>query len=332
MDNKTNPLKLSIVIPVYNAELYVEKCLRSCAEQDIPSSDYEIIVVNDGAKDNSLVIIEQVAKEYSNITVVSQKNAGPGSSRNKGLFLATGEYVWFIDSDDWIEANCLKKIINVLYENCLDCLIIGISEIYNGIQLRRQGYSILDKNIFAGIELLKMNYWSVPIFFTIFRRDFIDKNSLKFMEGIFLGEDSEFASKAYYFAKQIAMIDDLIYYVYPNPCSITRSFSQKKAFDCIKVAKSLSIFSKIVKKDLRYLYYNIISVIINNSMYNSYQINNDAIKSLSLELKENKTLFKYLRRSTIIKYRLEGMIFHIFPNNCVQIYKFLQLFNKNHYK
>lgn len=92
--NKT--LKLSIIIPVYNVAPYVEKCLRSCAEQDIPSEDYEIIVINDGTPDNSLEIVERVAKDYPNIIIHSQDNAELSAARNKGLSLAKAKYVWFV--------------------------------------------------------------------------------------------------------------------------------------------------------------------------------------------------------------------------------------------
>ena len=326
-----NPPKLSIIIPVFNVEQYVEKCLRSCAEQDIPSSDYEIVVVNDGTRDNSLFIVEQVAKEYSNITVVSQENAGLSAARNKGMSLASGEYIWFIDSDDWIKSNCLKKITDLFDGNHFDGLIICSANMINGTPIRRQDYFKLKRAIYSGIELLKSNYWEACVPFTIYRRYFLIENNLKFMEGIF-HEDSEFTPRSYYYAKHIALINDVIYFVNVNPCSITRSVDNKKAFDCIKVAKSLSIFSQIVPTKLMVIFNFIISMNINNSFLNSYQMDKAAIQKLNTEWKENKFLFKHLRMSTIVKYRLEGILFNYFPQHCVQIYKFMQVFNKNHYK
>jgi len=329
--NKLSSPKLSIIIPVYNVEPYVEKCLRSCAEQNIPYSDYEIIVVNDGTKDNSLNIVERVAKEYSNITVVSQKNAGLSAARNKGLSLAVGEYIWFIDSDDWIEDNCFKKLTDLLYENCLDGLIICAANVLNGTPSKRQDYSELKRTFYSGIELLKMNYLELCVPFTIYRRDFLKENNLKFKEGIF-HEDSEFTPRSYYFAKRIAVKNDVIYFVNINPFSITRSINYKKAFDYIKVARSLSTFSQFIPTDLIYIYNNIISRDINNSLYNSYQMDNITIRTLNIELKKNKSLFKHLRKSTIAKYRIEGILFDILPRHCVQVYKFIQFINFNQYK
>lgn len=324
-------MKLSIIIPVYNVELYVEKCLRSCAEQDIPSSDYEIIVINDGTKDNSLTIIEQLATEYSNITVVSQENAGLSAARNKGLSIARGEYVWFVDSDDWIKANCLKTTIDLLYEYRLDGLMICAAKVLEGTHMRIQDYSKLERTFCSGIELLKTKYWSPCAPFTIYRKNYLKENNLKFMEGIF-HEDSEFTPRSYYFANRIAAKNDVIYFVYINPCSITRSVNHKKAFDYIKVARSLSIFSQIVPADLMYIYNNQISMNINNSLYNSYKMDKATIRKLNLELKENKSLFNHLRESTIIKYQIEGVLFYLFPKNCVQIYRIMQFVNTDHYK
>lgn len=95
---------LSIIVPIYNAEKYIEECLNSCLAQDIDSSDYEIVCVNDGSEDNSLDILKKYEKSH-NIVVVDQKNAGVSSARNKGLLSAKGDFVWFVDSDDFIRQN-----------------------------------------------------------------------------------------------------------------------------------------------------------------------------------------------------------------------------------
>lgn len=323
-----NYLLLSIIIPVYNVEKYVEKCLRSCAEQDIELSNYEIIVINDGTKDNSLAKVKKVAAEYSNIIVVSQENAGLSSARNKGLSLARGEYVWFIDSDDWIRPKCLGSVLVTLLEKNNDGLRILAENVENGVKKRRNDCSLLTKNNYSGIELLKTSLWEPCVPFTIYRRKFLKENNLKFVEGIF-HEDSEFSPRAYYLAKKIAILKEIIYFVNIHPDSITRSINHKKAFDCIEVARNLSAFSKIVSSDLMYIFNNQISVNINNSLHYSYQMDNLVIQSLKTELAENKFLFKHLCKSSILKYRLEGILFSLFPRHCIQIYRFIQNFNKN---
>lgn len=151
-------MKLSIIIPVYNVELYVEKCLCSCAEQNLSPDEYEIIVINDGTKDNSLEIVEKVAKDYTNIFIYSQENKGLSATRNKGLSLAKGEYEWFVDSDDWIEKNCLKDIVSNI--EGFDVLAMG----YIQANVNMKENKVVNYKSFAdcaGIDLLKSFFFTM---------------------------------------------------------------------------------------------------------------------------------------------------------------------------
>lgn len=95
-------MKLSIIIPVYNVERYLRQCLESCLSQDVPKSQYEVIIVNDGSPDNSQAIIDEYSSKYDNVRVLKKKNGGLSSARNAGLNIASGDYIWFVDSDDWV--------------------------------------------------------------------------------------------------------------------------------------------------------------------------------------------------------------------------------------
>ena len=98
-------MKLSIVVPVYNVEKYIVRCISSLISQDY--DDYEIIIVNDGTPDNSIeVLTSKISDER--ITIIHQENGGLSSARNVGMHHANGEYIWFVDSDDWVEKNCLS--------------------------------------------------------------------------------------------------------------------------------------------------------------------------------------------------------------------------------
>ena len=123
---------LSIIIPVYNVEPFVEKCIRSCEAQDASKDDYEIVVVNDGSKDNSVDVVNRVANEFENIRVLSQPNAGLSAARNTGMREAKGEYYMFVDSDDWIAENCLTKLIGKLRKERPDDLAICAANVING--------------------------------------------------------------------------------------------------------------------------------------------------------------------------------------------------------
>ena len=122
-------IKFSIIIPVYNVEKFLERCLKSICELKL--EDKEIILINDGSTDNSLEILEKYIKIYpKNIKIISQKNQGVSKARNVGIENSIGEYILFIDSDDFIEPKQTEKILNVAYEQEVDILIGSFFEYF----------------------------------------------------------------------------------------------------------------------------------------------------------------------------------------------------------
>ena len=115
-------IQLSIVIPIYNVENYLDTCLSSVMTQDIPLTDYEVILINDGSSDGSLVIAERFAAQYSNVRLISQENRGLSGARNRGIEEAQGEYIWFIDSDDYIEIDCISVLLEYMISGGLDAM------------------------------------------------------------------------------------------------------------------------------------------------------------------------------------------------------------------
>ena len=315
-------LKLSIIIPVYNVEKYVEKCIVSCAEQDSYSSVYEIIVVNDGTKDRSLEIAETVAKRYDNVHITSQSNAGLSAARNKGLSLAKGEYVWFIDSDDWIDANCLNSIIGQLKD--IDILLMGHRVIEDDKIIVR---SVTDAKVQNGRQLLAysitypVSFLAAP--FYIYKRSFLEKNKLHFMPGIF-HEDYEFTPRMLYYADKLKVCQNIVYNYLNREGSITQSVNPKRSFDMIKIAGILMEFSDTrVDQNDKQSFNNLISLALNNSLNNSLNISADDKKILSDMFLESKFLFSAMKNSSITKYRVEGVLFSLFPCHCLWIYTLL---------
>lgn len=122
-------IKLSIIVPVYNVAELIKKCVDSLLCQDIPSEEYEILLINDGSTDNSLQIIENLARKHSNIKVYSKPNGGQSSARNWGLRHALGKYIWFVDSDDFIETNVLGKVLGKVEKDSLDVLCFSFEAV-----------------------------------------------------------------------------------------------------------------------------------------------------------------------------------------------------------
>ena len=317
-------MKISLILPVYNVEQYVAQCLVSCINQDIPKTDYEIIVVNDGTKDNSLAIVEEIAKTNNNIIVVSQKNAGLSAARNKGLSFAKGDYIWFIDTDDKIKENCLGSVLKKLYSEELDALGISAVRVIDGKPIEKI-YSYRKPDTNTGKEFLRQKLWLCGAQFTIYKRQFLLDNNLSFMKGVY-HEDNEFTPRAYFFAEKVGVLCDILYFFTHNPNSITSLVNPKKSYDCVDVAKSLSTFNtKYVDDDLTVSFHNQIALLINNALYNILRSDDkDVQAAFNAYLYQNRNLFTSLVQSSILKYKLEGVLFKLFPRKSLLVYKLLQ--------
>ena len=200
-----NKYKVSIIIPVYGVEKYISKCLESLVNQTL--NDIEIIVVNDGTKDNSQKIIDKYVKKYPDkIKSYIKENGGQGSARNYGLKKATGEYIGYVDSDDFVEKDMYKKLYNKAKENNYDIVVCGnynVSEDYQNknIDAFINNYNTDLENIFFG----KMAVWN-----KIYKRDILIKNKLEFKEKVWY-EDLAFTLKAIMNSNTFAFIDEPLY-------------------------------------------------------------------------------------------------------------------------
>jgi glycosyltransferase involved in cell wall biosynthesis len=210
----TDIIKISIIVPVHNTSNYLRKCIESLINQTL--KEIEIIFVNDGSTDNSLVILDEYAARDKRISVISQENYGPGSARNAGIKLAKGEYLRFVDSDDFVDLTMYEKLYkNAIFYNS-DVVIVGIylydtntgaiwtfrnSEIYKAFS---------NEGIFTAAEHpVLMQY--VGIWDKLYKRELVEKYSLVVPENC-LYEDVLFPIQAYVLADRISLIDEPLYY------------------------------------------------------------------------------------------------------------------------
>lgn len=217
---------VSIVIPVYNVEKYIEKCLLSCANQNISKRDYELIVVNDGSPDNSLEICERLLPAIENMTIISQENKGLSGARNTGLKHAKGDYVWFVDSDDWLENNCLGDITSIIKEQNSDIFWLG----HDVVTDEKVIDSFVPKAIDSPIsgEDFFVNHLD-DLFYIwkfIYKREFLLNNNLTFYEGI-LYEDLEFTPRALNVAKSCFTLPAIYYHYLMRDGSIINNFKTR---------------------------------------------------------------------------------------------------------
>ena len=216
-------MKLSIIIPVYNVEKYISRCLDSVLQQDIPYSEYEVIVVNDGSPDSSAAIVAEYENKYPNIIYINKENGGPSCARNAGLKVAKGEYIWFVDADDWIEKDCFKNLLEYAYNNNLDFCEFGYTEVFAD-----NSYYFPTKNKGLGHIVSNTDYlqhYIIPLtpWCYIFKREIIIDKGIYFTDGIY-HEDLEFNIRMLAHCNRISYyhssLNSLYYYICEREDSI----------------------------------------------------------------------------------------------------------------
>lgn len=202
---------ISIIVPVYNAENSIESCINSILNQSY--TDIELILVDDGSRDNSLKICNEKAKNDTRITVIHQENGGVSSARNNGLMVARGEYIQFVDSDDTIEHDMTETLLSMMEKSKADLVVCGYNNIRNGIANTvkpKQGiYSIKDYYGF-------MAYWQFsPIIGStwnkLFKKRLIDKENIQFEIGESYAEDYMFNLEYLFYTNKIIVSDKCLY-------------------------------------------------------------------------------------------------------------------------
>jgi glycosyltransferase involved in cell wall biosynthesis len=310
-------IKLSLIIPVFNGEDHIKKCINSCLRQDIRINEYEIIIINDGSTDKTFQILLEFEK-FSNIYIINQPNKGLGLARNEGLKDAVGHYIWFIDADDWIAENCLTRLISELDES--DIFRILSIEVNNSLLDKKEKFE-KGKKVISGIEYMKSDF-KVCVPYYIFQRDFLLMHALEFKPLIF--EDFEFTPRALFFAKKIKKLNFSVYYRLIREGSIMRSISVFKPYHLLEIIFSLKYFTlNYVNTKDQYIFFRLISMAINNYLNIALLFDPNQQIILNNRIYDNKEYFIFLVKSKKIKYLVEGILFIFFPKRTLLIYRVL---------
>ena len=202
---------LSIIVPVYNVEKYLQRCVESLV--DIENiSRYEIILVDDGSTDSSCSLCDEFAKNYSNIKVIHKENGGLSDARNAGIRIAVGEYLMFVDSDDYIRQNSIKKIIDILDVSTQDVICCNVFWAING-EKKEYNFSIIDGECDGQSFLYKQclnNTFQIAVWHNFYKRKFIIENELFFKKGIY-HEDEEWTPRTFLAAKKVVLLNERFY-------------------------------------------------------------------------------------------------------------------------
>ena len=235
---------LSVIIPVYNVEEYLEQCLDSVINQNL--RDIEIICVNDGSTDNSLNILEKFASKDKRVRIISKKNGGQASARNLGIRVANGEYIAFVDSDDFIKEDMFSKLYDAAENNDLDLAMCKVSlydnisgKIDNNAWYYKLGvFENFNKKIFNHIDTYEFTCnISVTPYNKIYKSSLLKENDIQFPEGLIF-EDEKFFYDVYLRAKKISVVDDFLYYYRVNRKGSTVDISKDNDYsDMVSIYK-----------------------------------------------------------------------------------------------
>lgn len=298
---------VTIIIPVYNVEKYLEECLNSIINQTY--NNMEIILIDDGSTDNSVNILKDYARKEDRIKLIVKENTGQGNCRNLALEISNGKYIFFMDSDDYLDQVCIENLIKEIEEKNVDFVI------YNGIafveknrekKFYKEKYFNFPKriteNVISGKEVAKFaSEWVSPCM-KIYKKEFLIKNNIKFDEGIF-GEDVIFWFKCCVNATKVTLFDYIGYYRRYRENSVMTSKSSKVIKDRIKGLHLLELLIKDIKEvkeveEYKYILNGIAKY--SNSVFN---------KIFDYKNYENKILLDYFKENR------GDQIIYLFDNN-----------------
>lgn len=293
-----NKMKFSVIVPVYNVQEFLPMCLDSLVNQK--NESYEIILVNDGSTDNSRKICEEYQNKYENIRIINKTNGGLSDARNTGLDVASGEYIVFVDSDDYIDLNSLDEFsINLNKYHNPDVLVTKIMKKFNNDVKYMDNLSITFNHMNDKSSIIEWMFtksdslW--PAVRYVVKRDFIINNNLQFLEGYF-HEDIDWTLKLFIHAETFGFCEHY-WYVHriSRVGSITNTVNPKRLLDVIEIISSGIKYiekTELEKEVKKIMCTRIVKNVYTNMHDYKFYIVNDKIK-IALKLKENSSIFKY---------------------------------------
>lgn len=279
---------ISIIIPVYNVALYLKQCIESIINQE---GNIEVILVDDGSPDESPSICDEYAQKDNRIHVIHKQNGGVSSARNAGLDAAQGEWIWFVDGDDYIAENILKAVYQEIQKHPhADLIQMGMNYLYDDNRLVSQRIELvdnLDKNKFL---LQHITYHNHRL---LFKREIIEKHGLRFTQGLKVAEDQEFQLKYMILCETPIQIPISAYIYRQREGSATHdsSTSIRIVNDTFTVLKNLNRFISDKQISAEEWLHNRLQVMTRSLLYAASQIHN--LNKKEIKAKLNRLAIQY---------------------------------------
>lgn len=316
-----NKINVSVIVPAYNVEKYIEKTLRSIMEQSL--KEIEIIVINDGSKDETLSIIKKLMIEDERIILINKINSGVSQARNDGIKIAKGEYISFIDGDDWIEKDFYRDCYKYGVDNKLD--MVATDAYVDYFRKKRSKYlkEFESEKIISKKEYLEQFYKNnclKVVWNKIIKKDILIKNNLFFLEDVLSGEDMNLSIKLGYIVSKIGKINKAYYHYIQYPHSITKQKTSNKIYPFLKSFDDIKEFikkidNKLLEQDIEKLYKYEVNSIQNFVVKDSDWKNEEYIKAVEifLGLVKNKKLNEAVENFKF-SYKILWKICEKYPN------------------
>ena len=319
--------KLSIIVTVYNIQHLVSRCLDSIFDQNIDKNLFEVIAVNDGSTDESLNILNNYLT-HKNFRIINQRNSGVGAAKNRGLLSAIGDYVWFVDGDDFISNNSLNYVLREININ-YDVIFIGYNVISNSTISNKH---LFDPNkLTCGIDFL-IQYGSIPSWSVVISKTLLDDNHLTYQTAKRNAhEDCELNFKAVSIAKKINSIQQYIYnYINDRNDSLINSKKLNSPLSYAEIVRGLHYYmiNLQLNKYNKIKFYKAINIILIMSIKDSYFSSSKHFKEYISFLRINRNVvFKSLKYLNF-KYKLFYLIFLINIKFGIRIFRIFSILKK----
>jgi len=302
-------IKLSFILPCYNVDKYIAECLDSLYAQDIPESEFEVICVNDCSPDGTRDIIVAYQKKYLNLKLIDHEvNRKQGGARNTGLRAAQGEYIWFVDPDDYIKTTEVARMLKVCEDNTLDIFQFNYEKVSNKGEFLFLKNNVPDSTVISGSEYTKtvlgvsfLNNYDLSVCSRLYKTDYLRNNSIFFIENTIF-EDLEFSLRSILLAKRIKSSSDSYYCYRDNPASTMNVLAGKyRGNDIFQV--SIIIGKGILKlaQEIKSIDCEISNQLINSAVWRVNQFTKPLLKARYVEkikffalIKENKLILNEL--------------------------------------
>lgn len=290
-------IRISFILPFYGVERYIGKCLESIYTQDVPEDQYEVICVNDCSPDHSVDVVLEYAQKHANLTLIRHEvNKKLGAARNTGLKAAKGQYVWFIDTDDYIQENCLARVLELCEKNDLEILHFNIQDNFGNIMRR-----LVPTDVITGPEeeLISEKQQCIEITYPwnrVYRREFLIENGLWFND--LYGGDVIHTILAVNVCQRIMNVDEFFhFYRVDNYSSDTKSAATaQKIYDMSYVlAQAIDEIVPQIKPQWRPEIAECVPWRINTSIRSVMRLPKNEQKKLMSMLKTNPTLYDFIK-------------------------------------